>query len=1093
MSNTKIFGANHGIATSNAIPDNNATALDIESTDGKDYIVIDTTDGSETMKIGSGSGTSDVCKVSIGSNPGTVGEVFRVRQSYTADSLALIENTGAGIALDVSSGTSSSSVDVMTVKNGNGTIAAFGADGETTFTGRALVKGDLTDALQGTVSASSGSTAVTGSGTAFLTEIFEGSAIKLGSEIHSVAAVASNTALTLDAVTAGAHSGITAYTDNSPIFQVQSGDSRSLLEANNNYVRINGRGGPSTRTPSNNEVALFIDGGKPVAGNTDSVAFEINCEGSNGAQIMLTNGGNYLGRFMAQSNKLYLGTQYANQQVIMYPGSRKILAARGDEYAVVMQDSDIKLYQNEASAAGQEICFYKSRDTTDESAATIVADGDVLGSLKFKGANGDAFSEGARIEAAISGTPGNDDLPTSLTFYTTPDGSETPAVNARLQPNGDFGVRKLKGISGVASDLHVSGAGAAGDLKINNGDGRDVIIYNGSSTQTAKFDASAALLHLTGPGGSTGDAANTGSAAPTLYLESSTGNSQDRCSLQMNADGNSGCMIDMYYSGNRKMVIVAQDAEQSITAEDSLILKAEATDAAMFTVTAPGTFSTGAVGTSLTSGTVSTSGSSTTLNGSSTVFTTDFHVGAAIKVGTVVTTVTAIASDTELTLQDAINTSSTGTTCTRDGGELFAVKTGDSKPILSVNATGALGLSSAADLVGSQGNIAIGDASILDAIEEDGVLNTIIAQRGSGNWALASAANNILIGFGAGLDMTNAQRNIAIGTYALDDATSTQNSVAIGTNSGRKSGNDCVYIGHNTGDAATGADNTVIGKGAFSATCSGTNNVAIGKDAMSAFTGSDSIAIGKEALDASSSIYSTAVGYQCLTGLASGALESNTAFGYRAGMGLDSGQQCLFLGSEADTTDVDANNQIAIGHGAVTDSPNQVRLGNTSIADIDGQVALTATSDARVKTNVQDLNLGLDFINALRPVSFSRVHPADWPEEIRDDRYKKGRTQTRDILDEDGNVTGTEEVTVSTATFDVETGQPIKDTFDSTTRSDGLIAQEVRAVCDSLGVQFNGINENSQGKLGLQYSLLVAPLIKAVQELTERVKELEDG
>jgi hypothetical protein len=51
MSNTKIFGANHGIATANVIPDNNTTALDIESTDAKDYITIDTTDGSEKITL----------------------------------------------------------------------------------------------------------------------------------------------------------------------------------------------------------------------------------------------------------------------------------------------------------------------------------------------------------------------------------------------------------------------------------------------------------------------------------------------------------------------------------------------------------------------------------------------------------------------------------------------------------------------------------------------------------------------------------------------------------------------------------------------------------------------------------------------------------------------------------------------------------------------------------------------------------------------------------------------------------------------------------------------------------------------------------
>mgnify|MGYP003677429286 CR=1 FL=1 len=60
---TKIFGANRGIATSNAIPDNTSNALDIESTDAnaEDYITIDTTEGSENMKFGVGA-SSDMMR-----------------------------------------------------------------------------------------------------------------------------------------------------------------------------------------------------------------------------------------------------------------------------------------------------------------------------------------------------------------------------------------------------------------------------------------------------------------------------------------------------------------------------------------------------------------------------------------------------------------------------------------------------------------------------------------------------------------------------------------------------------------------------------------------------------------------------------------------------------------------------------------------------------------------------------------------------------------------------------------------------------------------------------------------------------------------
>ena len=296
----------------------------------------------------------------------------------------------------------------------------------------------------------------------------------------------------------------------------------------------------------------------------------------------------------------------------------------------------------------------------------------------------------------------------------------------------------------------------------------------------------------------------------------------------------------------------------------------------------------------------------------------------------------------------------------------------------------------------------------------------------------------------------------------------------------------------------TGTNNTIIGSEPLAAMTT-SNNTRLGQRAGRGSTGSSTTMIGAQSGEGASAgaevtlygfhagnagpgSYSTAIGPRALAANQSGGT-SNTGVGHRAGETLTTGDQCVFIGDTADGTATDGN-QIAIGYDANTDAANQVRLGNTSIDDIDGQVALTATSDSRIKTNVEDLAAGLEFINALRPVSFSRVHPADWPEEIRDKRYKEGQT----VVDSDGN-----ESIVSTSSFDVETQQPIKDTFDDVKRSDGLLAQEVQAACASLGVTFNGIKESANGKLGIQYSLLVAPLIKAVQELTARIEELENG
>ena len=60
---------------------------------------------------------------------------------------------------------------------------------------------------------------------------------------------------------------------------------------------------------------------------------------------------------------------------------------------------------------------------------------------------------------------------------------------------------------------------------------------------------------------------------------------------------------------------------------------------------------------------------------------------------------------------------------------------------------------------------------------------------------------------------------------------------------------------------------------------------------------------------------------------------------------------------------------------------------------------------------------------------------------------------------------------------------------------DGLIAQEVEAVCNELGVSFSGheVSTSQGNKQSIQYETLTIPLIKAVQELSAKVKALEEA
>ena len=430
------------------LADNQVAALEIEGSDGKDYLIINTVDGSEQMEIGSGSGTSDVCKVSIGANPGTVGEVFRVRQSYTADSLALIENTGAGVALDVSSGTTSSAIDVMTIKNGDGVIAAFNADHRLKLSNPTHENTD---------------------GGRESTIVWSGE--KADGTAHHLAEIV------------GSHRGSSDNQNGQLIIKLNSGSSGTSLSGYH-----------------------YFDGASANVGFNGSF--------QNGYRLTLNGNDSNPGMLIRNSSA---------------------------------SDSDL---------SGKTRIDFQRRQS------------------------GNEYSEAARIESRHDGAS-DDTLGEFAISTNTGSGLQEQLV---INSAGNVGARKFQGIPGIASDVHLLGAGASGDVKINNGDGRDVIIYNGSSTQVAKVDASAALLQLTGPGGTTGMAAPTGAGAPVLFLESSTANSSDRCTLLMNADGGNGCQVDMFVSDDRKLNIQATASEQSIIAEDTLVIKSESDSATRISV-----------------------------------------------------------------------------------------------------------------------------------------------------------------------------------------------------------------------------------------------------------------------------------------------------------------------------------------------------------------------------------------------------------------------------------------------------------------------------------------------------------------------------
>ena len=98
--------------------------------------------------------------------------------------------------------------------------------------------------------------------------------------------------------------------------------------------------------------------------------------------------------------------------------------------------SGMSLMCGSADAIGPSFEFLKSRNTAIGS-RTIVADDDIVGRVVGRADDGtDMNSALAEIRFSIDGTPGENDTPGRISFYTTPDGSASLSERLRIHNNG---------------------------------------------------------------------------------------------------------------------------------------------------------------------------------------------------------------------------------------------------------------------------------------------------------------------------------------------------------------------------------------------------------------------------------------------------------------------------------------------------------------------------------------------------------------------------------------------------------------------------------------------------------------------------------
>jgi hypothetical protein len=304
-----------------------------------------------------------------------------------------------------------------------------------------------------------------------------------------------------------------------------------------------------------------------------------------------------------------------------------------------------------------------------------------------------------------------------------------------------------------------------------------------------------------------------------------------------------------------------------------------------------------------------------------------------------------------------------------------------------------------------------GDASINSVRVGRGVgsvgTNTVVGVIAMNN--NTTGAKNTAIGYQALLGNTTAQNNTAVGYQALLGNTTAQNNTAVGTQA----------MQTNT----IGGNNTAVGMNAMNGNTTGISNTAVGTQAMQANT------IGGN---------NTAVGMNAMHGNTTG--NNNTAVGQLAGYNITTGSRNVVIGSDGAASTATISNEVTINNGV-----HFCRFQGTGTTWL-------FTSDARDKTNISDIPVGIDFINNLRPVS-----------------YQWDRRDWYDDKQSDGSKT-----------------EPIA--------SLGFIAQEVDEAVQMSGhadVLSRLIYKNDPENLMLSETGIIPILVKAVQELSAQVKDLQ--
>tara|TARA_R100000951_G_C2645850_1_gene182563 strand:- start:298 stop:2565 length:2268 start_codon:yes stop_codon:yes gene_type:complete len=368
----------------------------------------------------------------------------------------------------------------------------------------------------------------------------------------------------------------------------------------------------------------------------------------------------------------------------------------------------------------------------------------------------------------------------------------------------------------------------------------------------------------------------------------------------------------------------------------------------------------------------------------------------------------------------------------------------------NAHSTIAIGESALEAVTGGDRNIAIG----WHALRRLTTAGTTVAIGNEAGEFITTKSDSVLIGYQA-MENANSGQCVVIGAYANDTAVTDfgTGAIHIGYQAGRAStGNRMLNIGWTAGMSQTTGGGVNIGERAGKYNTSSGGRTCVGGYSSEYNTGTSNTFVGQysgQGISGSSTGgRNTAMGYKAMEDLTTA--EYNTVLGYQAGQAISTGSFNTIVGGYSGNpagklTTGDYNVLIglnAVGSSATVDDEVSIYNSNVYARFQGNATAWTFVSDERDKKDIEDLELGLDFVDKLKPRKFK------W--DLRSSDKYNGK------------------------------------------EASGFIAQEIKEILDQSGNDYTGIvNTDDPNQYTVAQANIIPMLVKAIQELKAEIEILK--